>query len=589
MRGPVFRVEVAGHWQPDLRLVACEQRAGGVPRVHLALDVGQSPRGGPRRLPESALLAIGPTDLVTIDLVRGGSLVWRGGGSVRLFEGYVDGPTFSYSAEAETAEFWAVDRGESLLAQPVSGQYVERQGGDPLWLSGLDLTFNPDGLATMSAAPCTPGGGRARRVFTAPGGEQAQAWTAAEAANYLIATYASAEWLLLPALAELRRLFGTEVLENVRVEGRTVLAALEQLGRRAGLRATVALTQNASGLLVRSLVFVARGLGRTVSLYHQMPGETFAPTLTTMESCAVEVSWSESPALLELAGDVKLYEATFDLVPGWNPALQGQDRQAYRRGDNPGFADVADVYRKWVLNEAGDYTGEPYNAGPAFDFSDIFGHADYLVRRRRLLPTVSCNAAGESYGVYVELSYDDGETYARYVGPVAVLRDECGVYLASDQLPPALFHAADRDHLKLRVTATVESDARLGVVVQRPGAASDQRGRRLWLDVSKDFRFRTVHSSSIFHGGPSREVDDSEQLIDFAASLWQADHWAPTPGRAGLPFFSLAYQVGDRVDGVRYRSARLKRSQGGVETDPMIEAVRQTFTTEGWRTELVLL
>ena len=32
-----------------------------------------------------------------------------------------------------------------------------------------------------------------------------------------------------------------EVLENMRIEGRTVLAALEQLGRRVGIRPTIAL------------------------------------------------------------------------------------------------------------------------------------------------------------------------------------------------------------------------------------------------------------------------------------------------------------------------------------------------------------
>ena len=47
--------------------------------------------------------------------------------------------------------------------------------------------------------------------------------------------------------------------------------------------------------------------------------------------------------------------------------------------------------------------------------------------------------------------------------------------------------AADRDDLAIRVTATVESDARLGVVVERPGLQDDHRGLRLWIDVSLKF------------------------------------------------------------------------------------------------------
>lgn len=589
IREPLLRVEVGGHWRPYLRPVAFEQRAGGVPRVRLALDCGQSVRGGSRWLVESALRAIEPDELVTVDLVRGGVVSLRGGSSVRLFEGYVDGPALGYGPGGEEAGFRAVDRSESLLGSRVHGQYVEGSGDDPLWLSGVDLAFNPDGRANMTDSSFGPSGVRERHLFTAPDGDDAEPWTADQAANYLVSFYASAPWLTLPSQAELATLFGTDVLENVRLEGRSVLEALEQLGLRAGLRVSVALARDAAGQLTRSLVFVGRGLGRTISLYHQMPGETFTLTRTAMEGLDAEILWADSPARLELAGDVKLYESTFDLVAGWDPDLEGEERDIYRRSGNPNFADHADVYRKWVLNEAGDYSGEPYNAGDAYDFEPLFGHSEYLPRRRRLLPTVSTDALGESYGVYVEVSYDAGETWSRYRGPVSVLRDECGILLSSDQLPPELFHAADRDELRVRVTATVESDSRLGVLVERPGLQDDHRGRRLWQDVSDEYHHRTVGADSIFHGGPSREVDDSERLIALAADLWAAERHASSPGRVRLPFFSVSYRVGDRIDGIRYRYAWLRRTAAGIQSDPFVEAVRQTFSpTEGWRTELTL-
>jgi len=590
VREPVFRVEVAGHWRPLLRPVAIEQRAGAVPRVRLAMEAGQLVRGGQRWLVESALHAVGPDDLVTVDLVRGGALSLRACDTVRLFEGYVDGPALAYGPAEERGGFWAADRSASLLGGRVHGQYVGASGGAPLWLSGIDLVFNPDGRPNMSDAPYDPPEGRSRRLFAAPDAGDADHWTADEAANYLVSFYADAAWLELPSAAELAKRFGDEVLENIRVEGRTVLEALEQLGSRVGLRATVALSRRASGELARSLVFVGRGLGRRISLYHQMPGEAFTLAKTAMESADVEIAWADAPAELRLAADVKLYESTFDLVPGWDPALEGQERETYRRSENPDFADHADVYRKWVLNEAGDYTGEPYGAGPAYDFASLFGTSDYLGRRRRFLPTVSTDAAGESYGVYVEVSYDGGETFSRYRGPVRVLRDECGVYLASDQLPPELFHAAEREDLAVRASATVESDARLGVVVERPGLQADHRGRRIWMDVSDQYHWRKVGAASIFHGGSSREVDDTDRLVFLAADLWQAERHAPVPCRIGLPFFSASYRVGDAIDGVRYRYARLKRSAAGIDTDPLVDGVREYWTPgEGWRTELALI
>jgi hypothetical protein len=588
IREPVFRVEVNGQWRSGLRPVQYEQKAGDVPRVLLALDVGQAVCGGPRWLPESALEAIQPNDLVTVDLVRGSALLWRGLDSVRLFEGAIDGPAFAYSSTAEEAQFRAVDRSQALLAQAVGGQYVLGSGSPPVWLSGLDLTFNPDGRPNMSAQDVASSGGRARRVFSAVGDTGAELWTAASAANYLVSFYAAASWLALPSAGELTRLFGDRVLENVRVEGQTVLKALEHLSRRIGLRVTVALSPRPDGGLTRTLIFVGRGLGRQISLYHQMPGETFTLARTAMEKAEVEITWSEALARLELAGDVRLYESTFDLVPGWLATLEGQPREAYRRSDNSGLAANADVFRKWVLNEAGDYSAAPYSRGPAHDFLALFAQDDGLQRRRRLLPTVSTDEFGESHGVVVEISYDSGTTFRRYSGAVRVLRDECGVYLSSDELPAELFYAADRGWLRVRATAAVESDDRLRVTVERPGLEPDQRGRRLVLDVSSDYRWRKVDSGSLFHGGPSAEVDDTARLSSLAADLWEAQRRAPTPSHIGLPFFSVSYRVGDTVDAIRYRWAWLKRTSGGIETDPLVDVVRQTFGPEGWRTELVL-
>jgi len=589
VREPVFRVEVDGHWRHSLRPTVYEQRAGAVPQLDLELDVGREPGSALRWLPESAMRAIGPDELVTVDLVRGTTLGWRSGGTVRLFEGYIDGPEFGYDAQGERTGFRAVDRSHALLSQRVGGQYVPVEGEPPEWLSGLDLVFNPGGEANMSEADETPGGERPRRLFVAPGSETAEPWTAAEAANYLLGFYASAPWLSLPKRGEITQLFGQEVLEDLRLEGRSVLEALEHLARRIGLRATVALSRDASGKLTRALVFVGRGLGRRVSLYHQMPDQAYARTRTFMERLDAKIAWSEALARVELVGDAKLYESTFELQPGWDPEKENEDPTAYHRSGNPNFAPVANVFRKWVLNEAGDYNDQPWELDGPYDFNTLFEQEAYLPRRRRFLPTISTDGMGESYGVYVELSYDDGDTWTRYQGPVRVLRDECGIHLAGDRLPAALYRAAKHDEYRCRVTATVESDSRLRALAEREDLADDHRGRRQWVDVSSDFHYRVVDAASIFALGPSRAVDDTERLQGLADDLFDAGRHAPVPAQIILPTFSTSYRVGDAIDGVRYRYAWLKREAAGLQTDPLVEAVRQSFTSQGWRTELTLI
>ncbi|MBN2583388.1 MAG: hypothetical protein JXL80_09985 [Planctomycetes bacterium] len=586
---PVFRIMVDGHWRAALRPVRYEQRVGDVPRLVLELDVGRALDESERWLPESVLWAAGPEQLVTVDLMRGTTLGWRGGGTVRLFEGYVDGPEFGYDARAERTSLVAVDRSHSLLASRVGGQYVNIEDEDATCLSGLDLVFNPDGRPNMSSEDDTPADERPRRLFVAPDSETAETWSAAEAANYLLAFYGAADWLDLPTRGELSDLLGDEPIENVRLEGRSLLEALEILGRRRGLRVTVALSQDASEQLTRTLVFVGRGLGRRVSLYHQMPEETYDRQRTFLERLDARIAWSESLARIELVGDVEVFESTFELLPGWDPAMEDEDPTAYRRSSNASFNGVTDVFRKWVLNEAGDYNDEPYELDGPYDFSGMFGTTAYLPRRRRLLPSISTDALGQSRGVHVELSYDDGETWLRYEGPVRVLRDECGIYLAGDGLAPALYRAAKTDQLRCRVTAAVESDSRLQVVAERDGLQDEHRGRRRWVDVSSDYHRRVVCSSSIFAGGSSRAVDDTEALQALADELFEADRYAPVSAKVTLPTFSTSYRVGDAVDGIRYRYAWLKRDADGIESDPYVESVAQRFTDEGWRTELTLI
>jgi len=322
---------------------------------------------------------------------------------------------------------------------------------------------------------------------------------------------------------------------------------------------------------------------------HQMPGETYDRRRTFLERLDAEVAWCDAAARIEVAGDVALYESTFELQPGWDPSQEDADVTAYRRSAGSAFDAVADVFRKWVLNEAGDYCGSPWELSGPYDFSGVFGTESYLPRRRRLLPSISTDALGQSRGVQVELSYDGGTTWRRYGGAVRVLREECGVYLAGDRLSSELYRAAKAGDLRCRVTASVESDARLTATAAREGLASEGRGRRRWVDVSGDFRRRVVCASSVWSGGPSTARDDTAALEALAAALFESQRYAPVRGTAVLPTFSTSYRVGDAVDGVRYRYARLKRDDDGIESAPYVASVTQRWTEEGWRTELELV
>jgi len=144
--------------------------------------------------------------------------------------------------------------------------------------------------------------------------------------------------------------------------------------------------------------------------------------------------------------------------------LEGGPQGFYSPSTNVDFAAVRDVYRRWCLNEAGDYSDPPYNGGEPFDCTRIFGRAEYVQRRRRFENALTIHN-GQSIGRHLEVSYDNGATWQAYGESFDVLDDECGVWLSSDQLPAELWSVVAAGTLKFRITAAVQSDTRLTAII----------------------------------------------------------------------------------------------------------------------------
>ncbi|MBI1335828.1 MAG: hypothetical protein GC164_02570 [Phycisphaera sp.] len=153
-------------------------------------------------------------------------------------------------------------------------------------------------------------------------------------------------------------------------------------------------------------------------------------------------------------------EGTFNLAHGWDPSLEGQSDATYSRSGNSDFETYRDVYRLWVLNEDGAFSGEPFDQ-PAFDIQAFFGSigvglsvpSDPL----RLLPCVTLDTTGRRKPFSVEVSTDAGSTWASYDGSDQALGDRAGVYLDSATLPAAFLAAAQAGDARVRVTASLRS------------------------------------------------------------------------------------------------------------------------------------
>jgi len=286
----------------------------------------------------------------------------------------------------------AKDYSAKLKRKTVYGKYIYSDYGETEFIASADTVFNPSG---------EPNSSEDKILFT--GDENnAIAFKCADAIYYLLQNYVPADELVVPTLEELQTLTNNCGIRDVDVTGLNLIDALARCCKQAGVKFKFVPHQNS-----QAIVFYRPELCREVQLNCQQQGETIDISKTNIS----QVTRKKNPIVTNryiVQGDYKLYEATFELVKGWDASLETTTYDTYSSTTNENFNDVRDVYRKWVLNEAGDYTGSPYSRGDAFDFSEIFGNSGYVRKRRRFYPSLTCGSDGSSIGYYLEISYTDG-------------------------------------------------------------------------------------------------------------------------------------------------------------------------------------
>lgn len=214
---------------------------------------------------------------------------------------------------------------------------------------------------------------------------------------------------------------------------------------------------------------------------------------------------------------------------------------------------VKDVYRKWCLNEAGDYSGQPYNQGSAFDFSKVFEGESFAHRRRRFWPALSADEQCKSLGYFLEVSYDGGVNWWQYLYAFNNLLNECGIWLSSDQLDVDTWVASLKGVLKFRITGSVTSDKRLSATVADGPVNSTIPVVDHLITLPRQFKYRKVSVQSIFAGGTNDglgvadEVDNTNALYEYVRHKAQGSGEIIETVDVQTPYLAFDYRVGDRV------------------------------------------
>ncbi len=573
---PVTEVLVGGQAAPRVRLDRLEALLGAAPRAWFSVGLGLAVGADDLRL-EQALPLVRPGLAVSARLISGGTLRAAAGVGPVLFEGRIVSLAINLASDGESLRFEAEDPAADLLRQRVGGQRIRTAAADEAQVvDGLDLVFNPEGRPNASDTPYEPQQGDAYTIFAPAGATAAVAWTLDKAVTYLLAEFAQESGLATPAPSDVTAAVGDMVLGDVSLEGHSLGQALDALLELAGARVLITAEPGDSSVS-RRLEIWSPGQAPEAWLSHQAVGSAFDPAATDFVDLAATMHLEAAPRRYVARGDRKVYESTFDLVAGWEESLQTYNVDDFSPGRNPDFVTVRDVFRKWVLNEAGWYTDSPYNRGDPPDLSAIFEGAAYVRRPRRLLPCLSRDLTGRSQGVYAEVSFDGGTSWERLTLAARVLTGEGGLYLTEDTLPNRYLAAAMRNEVRVRVTAAIESDACLEAERSEDGA-TDLPGRTRRLQVPGGYRYRRVAATSRFCGSAEAdEADDTARLQALVDAAHEADQRAPVPGRIVVPWLALEHRAGERVPGVLGRGLDLALEQTGYRTDPVVRRVCHTF------------
>ncbi|MFW5682005.1 MAG: hypothetical protein ACOC1G_03280 [Phycisphaeraceae bacterium] len=371
-------------------------------------------------------------------------------------------------------------------------------------------------------------------VPTATDGE---AWCVAEALAFLAAS------LRLPIAWQpvARQLDNTPLTGNVDLGG-TIRDALTPLLEAHGLALRLAF----AGDLPRGryLEVMTRDTARRVDIPRLASGQPNVLETDERNEPKPATQWTAR-------GGVNEVESTFPLVGGWDPALESAADTQYDRTLSTDFPAYRDVFRTWVPNEDGRYSGEPFSRGPAPDLAALLENPFWSPQPLRLLDTLSLDVSGQVQPPRVEISFGSGGAWVPYPGHFVVLADRAGVRLEDDALPDGWIAANRSGAARLRVTATLRDPQPLSHR-RWDGNALRDRTRSRSVEAGKGFARSRVDPASVLHGSPlgSRECDDRNAL-----AMW-LDAWIDrqrheTEGsrlRLRLPGPALTtLRAGDRV------------------------------------------
>lgn len=464
---------------------------------------------------------------------------------------------------------------------PVTGNFVH---------SDDDLVFNPtiDGKTFGNKHDSKTFGSNNIPIFLDPEGARTAAartlnggrntsWLLSEVLYYLCwMANRNETFLVNPTLDELQSavIDSVDLVRNLKVRaGSTLPKALDDVLIQLGYHWRIVQT-NPFALNQLQIIRKATG-GNLRKVYHQRMRQPLSTALTNTEALGVRFDTSRLTNQIVAKGRKMRVEFTAELHRGWPASLDDEPREslalaAAKQSENP---DKINAWRKWVLNESGDYIGTRPSITGIFTSalqSQLSGEdliQYFLPRRRKLMPTLTLNEqktapVGDVNGIIIEYRDYDGSWKSAKQWGFDVLDTECGLYLRGENIPEELYDQGD--YGKIRITASIDADYKVTRVSERQPNSPVLEIAECYMDLEDNFQHNIILSGSKYASGDNNlSTDDSTPLASFADSLRDRFDQIDVPGGIVLEGVdNYEYQPGDRISGVDGKNISFESKQG---------------------------
>jgi len=440
-------------------------------------------------------------------------------------------------------------------------------------------------------------------AVSANGEQGTEVWTLAEAIKYLCYTMNDEAYIDSPSEAHIDSVFDVAAeLRNFHVRrGEFLCTVLDQICGAYGFSWFLAPTSKANSTNRLQISFFRFGAGDTTQIFLQKPGEDLDLSKTSCLQADMTYNVADIANRVIVQGGFIERECTFELKRGWPESDDAYSADELDISDKASIFSTSlskrDVWRKWVLNEGGGYTGLRSTVAPittAFDLTGILGTAT-VIKQRRFHDCLARDKDGLRIDPVVEWynptpSDNGAAAWEKVTWSYHLSHHECAIYF-SDNQPPGDLIAAGND-ARIRITATIRGDTRVqGISDRRPDSPNGE-DVTLFLDNHDWFADRRIQKTGSYASQlalsvwGSDERDDTNAIQAFADKVRNQEDAIRLSATFTIHGINGVYRMGQMIDKIDGRNISLNRMSKSREEKRYLQITEISFDTQGQTTSL---